>query len=92
MKEINKKTSISNASSLEEIGEFWDNHSLADHWDQTEEVDFKIRAKKRRRIAIDPELFDKITASSLKRGILPETLINLWLTEKLKDSVSRVKP
>ncbi len=86
MKKNDKKTSISKASTLEEIGDYWDNHSLADYWDQTEEVEFKIRAAKRHRLTIDPELYDKITSSSHKRGILPETLVNLWLTEKLKES------
>jgi len=86
MKKNNNKTSISKASTLEEIGEFWDNHSLADYWDQTKEVEFKIRATKRHRTTIDPELYKKITSCSHKRGILPETLINLWLTEKVKES------
>ena len=31
----NKKTDISKARTLEEIGEFWDTHSLDDHWDET---------------------------------------------------------
>ncbi len=29
----------------EEIGEFWDTHSLADYWDETHEVDFKVNLK-----------------------------------------------
>jgi len=81
----NNKTSISKASTLEEIGEFWDNHSLADYWDQTKEVEFKIRATRRHRATIDPELYKKIKSCSHKRGILPKTLINLWLTEKVKE-------
>ncbi|MEA1934707.1 MAG: hypothetical protein U9N60_09825 [Thermodesulfobacteriota bacterium] len=79
MEENNKKTSISKASTLEEIGEFWDNHSLADYWDQTEEAEFKIRATRRHRITIDPELYDKITSSSYKRGILPHLHLSLFL-------------
>ena len=50
MEENNKKTSISKATTLKEIGEFWDNHSLADYWDKTEEAEFKIRATRRHRI------------------------------------------
>jgi len=37
------QTSISNARSIEEIADYWDSHSLADHWDQTHEVEFEIR-------------------------------------------------
>lgn len=34
------KTSISKASSYEEIGEFWDTHDLADYLDDSQIVDF----------------------------------------------------
>lgn len=43
-----QKNRISKADTPEEIGEFWDNHSLADHWDQTQEVEFEVRAQARR--------------------------------------------
>ena len=46
MEENNIKTCISKAKTLEEIGEFWDNHSLADYWEKTKEVEFNVRAKK----------------------------------------------
>ena len=39
-----RRTSISEAETLEEIAEFWDTHSLADYWDQTHEVEFEVRA------------------------------------------------
>ena len=32
-------------ATLEEIGEFWDTHSLADYWDETYEVEFRINLK-----------------------------------------------
>lgn len=38
-----QESSISKAGTTEEIAEFWDNHSLADHWDQTKEVEFDVR-------------------------------------------------
>jgi hypothetical protein len=41
-------TSISKAQTIEEIGAFWDEHSLADYWDQTREVEFEVRAQRRR--------------------------------------------
>ena len=41
-------TTISKASTMEEIGNFWDSHSLADQWDQTHEVEFDVRAQRRR--------------------------------------------
>ena len=79
-------TSISKASTLEEIGEFWDSHSLADYWDQTHEVSFEVRAQRRRRVTIDPEVYSQIEAQAQRRGVSAETLVNLWLLEHLRAS------
>jgi hypothetical protein len=84
MSENKNKTSISKAGSYEEIGEFWDTHSLADYWDQTEEVEFEVRAIRRRRVTIAPEIYTRIASEAQTRGILPETLVNLWLAERLQ--------
>jgi len=78
-------TSISRARTIEEIADFWDTHSLADYWDQTHEVEFEIRAKRRRRITLDPDLYTQVAAQAHARGLSPETLINLWLAERLKE-------
>ena len=78
-------TSISKSKSIEEIADFWDNNSLADYWDETEEVEFKVRAKKRRRITIDPEIYEQVNTQARIRGLIPETLINLWLYECIQE-------
>jgi hypothetical protein len=36
------KSSISQANSYLEIGEFWDNHDVTDYWEQTKPVDFEV--------------------------------------------------
>ena len=79
-----QRTTISKAQSLNEVAEYWDEHSLADHWDQTQEAQFEVRAARRRRIAVDPEIYSQIEARARTRGISPETLINLWLAEHVK--------
>lgn len=76
-------TSISKAGNLEEIAEFWDTHSLDDYWGQTHEVDFDVRATRRRRVTIDPAVYEQVEAEARTRGILPETLVNLWLMDRL---------
>jgi hypothetical protein len=81
-------TSISKAQSIEEIAEFWDSHSAADYWEQTHEVDFEIRATRRRRVALAPEVYEKLIEQARKRGILPETLVNLWLAERLQQTAT----
>ena len=80
-------TSISKARTIEEIADFWDTHSLADYWDQTHEVEFEVRAQRRRRVTLDPEVFFKVEVQARKRGLLPETLVNLWVVERLQATV-----
>jgi hypothetical protein len=36
------RSSISRALTYQDTGEFWDTHSLADYWDQTEPAEFEI--------------------------------------------------
>ena len=81
---MNADRAIPPTDSLEAIASFWDTHSLADYWDQTHEVEFDVRAKRRRRVTIDPEVYSQVELHARTRGILPETLVNLWLIERLK--------
>ena len=39
----------------EEIGEFWDTHSLADYWDETLEVEFQVNLKSRQDLPSDED-------------------------------------
>jgi hypothetical protein len=77
-------TSLSKALTLEEISDFWDEHSLADFWDQTHEVEFDVRARRRRRVTLEPEVYQRIEEQARARGITPETLVNVWLVERLQ--------
>ena len=36
------RTSISQANTDQEIGEFWDTHDAADYWEETEPVEFEV--------------------------------------------------
>lgn len=70
--------------SVAEAAEFWDNHDLTDYWDQTRDV--KIEVDIQRRVflaALEPELAKKLVSCARKQGVSTETLINLWLTEKV---------
>ena len=70
----------------EEIGEFWETHSLADYWDETNEVDFQVNLKpKPNLIPVEREIAEQINAYATKQGVSPEKLVNFWLREKLKE-------
>lgn len=79
-------TSISETRTLDEIADFWDTHSLADYWDETHEVEFEVRMQRRHRITISPDIYQKVEAQARVQGVLPETLVNLWLAERLQES------
>jgi hypothetical protein len=70
--------------SIEEAAEFWDSHDLADYWDVTSEAHFDVDIRRRVFLtALEPELAKKLVACARERGVSTETLINVWLTEKL---------
>ena len=77
-------SSISKADSYEAMGEFWDTHSLADFWEQGYDVEFEIRIPRRRRVSIEAETFEHIATEARRRGVTSETLINLWIAERLR--------
>lgn len=82
------RSSISNATSYEEIGEFWDEHDTADYWEQTYPVEFTINLGSKSQVTyygIDKSLSEKISAVAEQKGMSAENLLNLWVQEKLKE-------
>lgn len=80
------KSSISQAESYKEMGEFWDTHDLTEFWDQTESADFEVNIQSEvTYYAVDRTLSAKLSETARQRGISPETLLNLWLQEKLQE-------
>lgn len=72
-------------ASIEEIIGFWDTHSTADYEDEMEEVSFDIDLSEEVfTIALVPELVDLVERQAKARGVTTETLVNLWLAERLK--------
>ena len=81
------KTPISRATTYKEIGEFWDTHSLADYWDQTKPAEFKVDI--RSEVTYYPlasGLAIEIRRRAKRQGIRPETLLNMWVQEKLQQA------
>lgn len=81
------KSSISKASSYEEMGEFWDTHDLTDYWDQTEPVEFTVNIQSEiTYYPLESSLSERIQAIAKQRGVSAETLLNLWVQEKLQEA------
>ena len=78
------KSSISNAGSYQEIGEYWDRHDLAEVWERTESVEFTVNITSvRKYFPLDIDMSNQVSKIARMHGISPETLINLWVQEKL---------
>ncbi len=78
------KKSISQGQSYQEIGEYWDNHDLSEVWEQTESADFVVSGHtKTTYYPVDSALSQKLHAVAQQRGISAQTLLNLWLQEKV---------
>lgn len=78
------KSSISKASSYQEIGEFWDTHDLSDYWEKTHPVDFEVDIESDGvYCSIDIHLAAEIRSVANRKGVSSSTLLNSWIREKL---------
>ena len=81
------KSSLSKGSSYKEIGDFWDTHDLADFWDETTAVEFEVDIDTEvNYYALDKMLSNQLQSMAQKRGISADTLLNMWVQEKLQQS------
>ncbi len=80
------RSSLSKAKSYKEIGKFWDTHDLSDYWEETKKTEFEVDIESEMTYyALDNMLSEKIQAIAKKRGVSADTLINLWVQEKLRE-------
>ena len=83
------KSSISKARSYAEIGEFWDEHDLSDFWGKTRRVRFDVVVEPEATYyPIEKGLSEEIQTAARKRGVSSDTLVNLWLEQKIKEQKS----
>ena len=71
-------------ASLAEAAEFWDAHDLADYWDQTQPVEIDVRAPRRAWVVLAEHLAQRATEQARREGVSVETLVNLWVAERLQ--------
>jgi hypothetical protein len=73
--------SISKADSDEKMGEFWDRHDFTDFDTDAPDVKFEVTCA----VPVELELFNELERQARKRGVKVETLVNLWLQQKLAE-------
>lgn len=85
MKRSKKEPIPLHFKSAEDAGEFWDTHDLAEYWDKTKEADLTFNLRRRHfYIAILPGIAKELHRISEEQGVSMETVVNLWLQEKLQ--------
>lgn len=71
-------------SSLEEFWSFWDTHSSADYEDDMEAVAVEIDLRSSKvYLPVAKDLLRKVQVQARRQGVSSETLVNLWLQERL---------
>jgi hypothetical protein len=85
------KSSISEASSYQEIAEFWDTHDLADYWEQTKPAEFEVDIQSEATYyALERQLSRELARVADEHGVSAETLLNIWVQEKLREGAAPV--
>jgi hypothetical protein len=82
-------SSISKAESLEEMGEFWDTHDFTEYdpdgsTSTASDVEFKVVCA----VPVEVGLFSQVEQQAHLRGVSVETLVNIWLQQKLAEQQS----
>lgn len=79
---VNKREPIPKNMTIEEASKFWDTHSVADY--PSHVVQFEYRPEERITfVAIANDLLRQLEKQAKKQGASIETLVNLWIQEKL---------
>jgi len=79
---MKSKKMIPDNMTIEEASKFWDTHSVADYPSRTVQIEYNPEGKVTF-IAISNELLKTLDQKAKKEGISVETLVNLWIQEKL---------
>jgi hypothetical protein len=77
-----KVNKIPENMSIEEATEFWDTHSVADYPSHVVELEYRPE-ERITFVAIANDLLSQLEKQAKERGISIETLVNLWIQEKL---------
>lgn len=81
----NKKDPIPDEfASLEEAGEFWDTHSAADYWEETEEVEMNFNIQRRTFfLPVQDRVYQRLQKKAKKEKRSIEDMLNILLDREL---------
>ncbi len=80
----NESKRVPEFGSIDELIEFFETHDMGEYWDQMPKAHFDVDIRKRTHIfAISDELADRLTEIAKAKQIPSETLVEMWLREKV---------
>ena len=80
------KSSISQAQSYQEMGTYWDTHDVSDFIRDGDPVTFDVDIQSEvSYYALEQTLASQVSGIAGKRGVSVETLLNLWVQEKIRE-------
>jgi hypothetical protein len=72
---------------LDEEAEFWDTHDVTEYLEETEPVEFEVDVQSEiRYYAVERTLANRVREIAQLRGVSAETLVNLWIQEKVSEA------
>ena len=75
-------SAVSRANTLQTMGEFWDTHDFAEFDDPSApDVEFKAACA----VPVELDLLSLVERQAQLRGVTTQTLVNLWLQQKLAE-------
>lgn len=79
---------IPNFKSYKEEAEFWDTHSLADYWDEWEDVNIEVNLYQPKNktlvVRLQEQLLDKLERLAKRKGVSLSTFARILLSERLR--------
>lgn len=80
--DANRLSSISEADTYEKMGEFWDTHDITDFDNRSApDVEFEVVCT----VSVEANLLSEIKQRASQQGLDVESLVNLWLRQKLAE-------
>jgi hypothetical protein len=81
----NKTKTMPRSKSVEELVDFFETHDMGDFWGKMRKAHFDVSIKKRKHlVAIEEDIVDKLTEIAKSKKVSSESLINVWLKDKIR--------
>jgi transposase-like protein len=70
------------------MSEYWDAHDLTEHWDEGKDVHFDVDIKSEvTYCALERDLSEKVRAVAKRHGVSSDTIVNMWVQDRLLTEV-----